>query len=82
MGGSSLLLRWSSLLSNYMGGSSLHVEHEIENLYVIFEDWRSSVRVHYERALLNLLKSKRKTSQKVKELARKKLSSLTKSNLE
>ena len=52
-----------------MGGSSLHVEDEVENLYDMFEDWRSSVHVHYERALLNLLKIKRKTSQKVKELA-------------
>ena len=65
-----------------MGGSALLVEYEVENLYDIFEDWRSSVHVHYERALLNLLKIKRKTSQKVKELARKKLSSLTKSILE
>ena len=75
-------MRWNSLLSNYMGRSSLHVEDEVDNLYVAFEDWSSSVHVHYERALLNLLKIKRKTSQKVKELARKKPSSLTKSNLE
>ena len=49
---------------------------------VVFEDWSSSVHVPYERALLHLLKIKRKTSQKVKELAGKKLSSLTKSNLQ
>ena len=73
-------MKWSSLLSNYMGGSSLHVEDEVENLYVIFEDWRSSAHVHED--LLNLLKIRGKTSQKVKKLARKKLSSLTKSNLE
>ena len=76
------LLRRSSLLSDYTGGSSLLVEDEVEHLYIVFEDWRSSVHAHQERALLNLLKIKSKTSQEVKELARKKLSSLTKSNLE
>ena len=30
-------LRWSSLLSNYMGGSSLHVEDEVENLHVVLK---------------------------------------------
>ena len=37
---------WSALLSSYMVGSSLLVEDEVENLYVVFEDWRSSVHVH------------------------------------
>ena len=40
------LLRWSSLLSDYMGGSSLLVEDEVENLYLVSEDWRSSVHAH------------------------------------
>ena len=80
--GSVGFLSWSFLLSNYMGGSSLLVEDEVENLYIVFEDWGSSVHVRWERALFNILKIKMKTSQKVKELSRMKLSCLTKSNLE
>ena len=46
VGGACLFFVWSSLLSSYMVGSSLLVEDEVENLYVVFEDWRSSVHVH------------------------------------
>ena len=65
-----------------MGGSSLHVEDEVENLYVAFRLEEFCPCSLGASSLLHLLKIKRKTSQKVKELARKKLSALTKSNLE
>ena len=55
-------LRWGPLLSNYMGGSSLLVEDEVENLYIVFEDWGSSDSIYEERALLRLRKIKMKTS--------------------
>ena len=32
--------------NDHMGGSSLLVENEVENLYAVFEEWRSSVHVH------------------------------------
>ena len=47
VGGACLsFLRWGPLLSNYMGGSSLLVEYEVENLYIVFEDRGSSVHVY------------------------------------
>ena len=47
VGGACLsFLRWGPLLSKNTEGSSLLVEDEVENLYVVFEDWRRSVHVH------------------------------------
>ena len=67
------------MLSHCVGGSSLLVEEEVEN----FEDWGSSVHNYPERALFSLIKIRMKTYQEVKELSsRKKLSCLTKSNLD
>ena len=78
-----------SLLSHYIGGSSLLVADEVENFYVVFTRLGgssvrlggSSVQIFLERALLCLLKIKVKTYQQVRELSRKQLSSLTKNNL-
>ena len=33
----SAILRWGCLLSHYIGGSSLLVEDEVENLWVVLE---------------------------------------------
>ena len=80
VGGACLLLRWGSRLSHSVGGSSLLVEEEVENLYGAFEDWGSSVP---ERSLFSLLNIRMKTYQLVRELSsRKKLSSLTKSSFD
>ena len=71
------LLRWSSLLSHCMGGSSLLVDDEVEHLHGVFEGWGSSVHIYYERTLFSLLEIKMQTYQTVQELSRMKLSSLT-----
>ena len=61
----------------FLRGSSFHVEDEVENLYVVLKTG-GVLSMFTASSLLHLLKIKRKTSQKVKELARKKLSFLTK----
>ena len=40
------ILRWGPRLSQYIGGSSLLVEDEVENLCVVFEDWVSPVQFY------------------------------------
>ena len=62
------ILRWGPRFSHYIGGSSLLVEDEVENICVAFENWVSPVQIYQNRAGFSLLEIwiRMKTCQEVK----------------